>query len=147
MQQYMELVHELTNEFDVFTLTLVRRGQNKKADVLKKLAALAFDHLRKNVGVEVLTKKSIDEKSIVAPIVEESPNWMIPLVKLLTDGELPADEKEAQNIRMKAPMYALIEDVLYRKSYLDPSLLCIGPNQAKVVLQEVHEGSCALHSG
>ncbi|XP_071714565.1 uncharacterized protein [Rutidosis leptorrhynchoides] len=49
MQRYIELVHELANEFDVFRLTQVPRGQNKKADALRKLAALAFDHLRKNV--------------------------------------------------------------------------------------------------
>ncbi|XP_071694573.1 uncharacterized protein [Rutidosis leptorrhynchoides] len=143
----MELVHELANEFDVFRLMQVPRGQNKKADVLSKLSALAFDHLRKNVWVKVLTGKSINEKPNVAPIGEENPNWMTPLVKFLTEGELPADKKEAQNILMKAAMYALIEGVLYQKSYLGPSLLCIGPNQAKEVLQEVHEGSCALHSG
>ncbi|XP_071740005.1 uncharacterized protein [Rutidosis leptorrhynchoides] len=111
------------------------------------MAALAFDHLRKSVWVEVLTEKSIDEKSTVTSIEEESPIWMTPLVKFLIEGELPADVKEARKIRMKAPMYTLIEGVLYRKSYLGPSLLCIGPNQAKVVLREVHEGSCALHSG
>ncbi|XP_071687712.1 uncharacterized protein [Rutidosis leptorrhynchoides] len=49
MQRYMELVHELANEFDVFRLMQVPRGQNKKADALRKLAAMAFDHLRKNV--------------------------------------------------------------------------------------------------
>ncbi|XP_071687713.1 uncharacterized protein [Rutidosis leptorrhynchoides] len=72
---------------------------------------------------------------------------MTPLVKFLTEGELPADEKEARKVRIKALMYALIEGVLYRKSYLGLSLLCIGPNQAKSVLREVHEGFCALHSG
>ncbi|XP_071708934.1 uncharacterized protein [Rutidosis leptorrhynchoides] len=128
MQRYMELVHELANEFDVFRLTQVPRGQNKNVDALSKLAALAFVHLHKNVWVEVLIEKSINEKLIVAPIVEESPNWMTPLVKFLTGGELPEDEKEARKIRMKAPMYALIDGVLYRKSYLGPVLLCIGPN-------------------
>ncbi|XP_071713026.1 uncharacterized protein [Rutidosis leptorrhynchoides] len=68
----MEIVHELTNEFDVFRLMQVPSGQNKKADVLSKLTALAFDHLRKNVWVEVLTKKYINEKSTVAPIDEEA---------------------------------------------------------------------------
>ncbi|XP_071700427.1 uncharacterized protein [Rutidosis leptorrhynchoides] len=147
MPQYMELVHELANEFEAFKLTKVPRGQNKKADALSKLAALAFDHLHKDVWVEVLTEKSIDEKLTVAPIEEENPNWMTPLVKFLAEGELPMDEKEARKIRMKAPMYDLIDGVLYRKSFLGPSLLCIGPNQAKEVLREVHEGSCALHSG
>ncbi|XP_071708575.1 uncharacterized protein [Rutidosis leptorrhynchoides] len=147
MKRYMELVHELANEFDVFRLTQVPRGQNKKSDVLRKLAALAFDHLRKVVWVEVLTEKSINEKSTVAPIEEESPDWMTPLVKFLFEGELPADKKEARMIHMKAPMCALIEGILYGKSHLGPSLLCLGPNQAKEVLREVHEGSCALHSG
>ncbi|XP_071739848.1 uncharacterized protein [Rutidosis leptorrhynchoides] len=126
---------------------LVQRWQKKKVDALRKLSALAFDLLHKNVWVEVLIEKSIDEKSTVAPIEEESLNWMTPLVKLLTEGKLPADEKEARKIRMKAPMYALIEGVLYKKSYLETSMLCIAPNQAKEVLQEVHEGSCALHLG
>ncbi|XP_071728019.1 uncharacterized protein [Rutidosis leptorrhynchoides] len=134
----MELVHELANGFDVFWLTQVPRGQKKKEDALSKLATLAFDHLRKNVWVEVLTEKSIDEKSTIAPIEEESLNWMTPLVKLLTEGELPVDEKEARKVCMKAPMYVLIEGALYRKSYLGPSLFCIGPNQAKEVLREVH---------
>ncbi|XP_071714172.1 uncharacterized protein [Rutidosis leptorrhynchoides] len=123
------------------------QGQNKKADALSKLAALAYDHLRKNVWVEVLTENSIDEKVTVVSFEEESPNWMTPLVKFLTGGELPVDEKEARRVRMKAPMYALIEGVLYRKSYLGLSMLCIGPNQAKELLREIHEGSCALHSG
>ncbi|XP_071694686.1 uncharacterized protein [Rutidosis leptorrhynchoides] len=143
----MELVHELANEFDVFRLTHVPRVQNKKADALSKLAALVFDHLHKNVWVEVLTEKSIDEKVNIVPIEEESPKWMTPLVKFLTEGELPVDGKEARKLRMKAPMYALIEGVMYMKSYLGPSLLCIRPNQAKEVLREINEGYCALHSG
>ncbi|XP_071688341.1 uncharacterized protein [Rutidosis leptorrhynchoides] len=58
---------------------------------------------------------------------------------------LPTDEKEARKVRMKVPMYTLVDGALYRKSFLRPSLLCIGPNQAKKV--EVHEGYCTLHSG
>ncbi|XP_071738090.1 uncharacterized protein [Rutidosis leptorrhynchoides] len=42
----MELVHELANEFDVFRLTQVPRGQNKEAYELRKLGALSLDHLR-----------------------------------------------------------------------------------------------------
>ncbi|XP_071739182.1 uncharacterized protein [Rutidosis leptorrhynchoides] len=78
MQRYMELLHELANEFDVFRLTQMKKSAK--------------------------------------------------------------DSHES-------PMYALIEGVLYRKSYLGPSLLFIRPNQAKEVLRKVHEGSCALHSG
>ncbi|XP_071739705.1 uncharacterized protein [Rutidosis leptorrhynchoides] len=74
MKSYLELVQNMIEEFDAFRLTQVPRGQNKKADALSKLAALAFDHLRKSVLVEELTQNSIDEKSTVAPVEEESPN-------------------------------------------------------------------------
>ncbi|XP_071687002.1 uncharacterized protein [Rutidosis leptorrhynchoides] len=96
MQSYLELVQKMIEEFDVFRLTQVPRGQNKKADALSKLAALAFDHLRKNVWVEELTQKSIDEKSTVAPIEEESPNCMTPILKFLVEGMLSTDKKEAR---------------------------------------------------
>ncbi|XP_071719460.1 uncharacterized protein [Rutidosis leptorrhynchoides] len=146
IQSYLELVQKMIEEFDMFGLTQVPRGQNKKADALSKLAALAFDHLGKNVWVEQLTQKSIDEKSTVAPIEEESPNWMTPILQFLVEGMLPTDEKEARKVRIKAPMYNLVDEALYRKSFLGPSLLCIGPNQVKEVLKEINEGYCALHS-
>ncbi|XP_071718842.1 uncharacterized protein [Rutidosis leptorrhynchoides] len=133
----MRIAQQLrTKHLDVYVNSqlVANQGQHKKADALRKLAALAFDHLHKNVWVEVLTEKSIDEKVIVVTIEDESPNWMTPLVKFIIEGELPVDEKVARKVRMKAPMYALIEGVLYRKSYLGLSLLCIGPNQAKVGL-------------
>ncbi|XP_071727813.1 uncharacterized protein [Rutidosis leptorrhynchoides] len=91
-------------------------------------------------------EKSIDEKLTIVPIEEEDPNWMTPLVKFLTESELLADVKEARMIHVKAPTYVLIEGILYRKSYLGPSVLCIGQNRAKEVLREVHEGYCALYS-
>ncbi|XP_071688445.1 uncharacterized protein [Rutidosis leptorrhynchoides] len=70
MQSYLELVHKLADEFDIFRLTQVPRGQNKKADVFSKLAALTFDHLHKSVWVKVLAEKFVDEKLTVAPIEE-----------------------------------------------------------------------------
>ncbi|XP_071688092.1 uncharacterized protein [Rutidosis leptorrhynchoides] len=82
----------------------VPRGQNKKAYALSKLVALAFDNLHKNVWVEELTQKSIDEKSTVAPIEEESLNRMTPILKFLIEGMLPTDEKEERKVHMKAPI-------------------------------------------
>ncbi|XP_071729186.1 uncharacterized protein [Rutidosis leptorrhynchoides] len=50
MQRYMELVHELANEFAVFSLTQVPKGQNKKACALSKLAALFQLSAQESVG-------------------------------------------------------------------------------------------------
>ncbi|GKC62319.1 reverse transcriptase domain-containing protein [Tanacetum coccineum] len=48
----------------------VHRNQNKKADALSKMASMTFEHLSKEVLVEVLTKRSIEEKEVLKVIKE-----------------------------------------------------------------------------
>ncbi|GJR00158.1 reverse transcriptase domain-containing protein [Tanacetum coccineum] len=55
--------------------------------------------------------------------------------------------KEARKLQIKAPQYRMIDDKLYRKSYLSPWLRCIGPVKAKSIIQEIHQGSCEMHAG
>ncbi|XP_071742632.1 uncharacterized protein [Rutidosis leptorrhynchoides] len=133
--------------FEAFQVSHVMRGQNKKADTLSKLAALAFDHLGKRILIEKLHAKSIVMMPLVALVEESISTWMTPLIAFLRDGTLPADSADAKKVRTKAPMYALEGDFLYRRNYLGPHLRCIGPNEAEEVVREVHEGACTLHSG
>ncbi|XP_071689187.1 uncharacterized protein [Rutidosis leptorrhynchoides] len=72
---------------------------------------------------------------------------MTDIIEFLCTGSLPDDEKEAMKIRVKAPNYELIGEILYRKSYLGASLRCVGPKEAAVIIDEIHKGSCGLHSG
>nr|GEW33610.1 reverse transcriptase domain-containing protein [Tanacetum cinerariifolium] len=62
MIKYLEKVKNLTNTFKEFSIKQVPRWENKKADALSKLASTSFAHLSKQVLVEELNKKSIDEK-------------------------------------------------------------------------------------
>ncbi|XP_071727888.1 uncharacterized protein [Rutidosis leptorrhynchoides] len=147
MQKYLKLVQESAEKFEFFELSQVSRGQNKKADALSKLAALTFSHFQKQVWVEELPNKSIDGSLFVAAIEEVEPNWMGPIANYLRNGALPEDKKEARLVRERSPMYVIQNDVLYRKSYLGPLMRCVGPAEAATLVEEVHSGSCALHSG
>nr|GEW66477.1 reverse transcriptase domain-containing protein [Tanacetum cinerariifolium] len=80
-------------------------------------------------------------------IEEEGPTWMTELVNYLKEGTLPADEKEARKIRLKARQYELMEGILYKRSFLTPWLRCMGPLQAEYIIKEIHEGSCSMHAG
>nr|GEX77104.1 reverse transcriptase domain-containing protein [Tanacetum cinerariifolium] len=62
-------------------------------------------------------------------------------------GILPEEKKKARTVRHKAGRYAVINEVLYKKSFFGPWLRCIGPLQANYVLREIHEGSCSMHAG
>nr|GEV88117.1 hypothetical protein [Tanacetum cinerariifolium] len=72
---------------------------------------------------------------------------MTPLLEYLTDGTLSAETNKARSIKIKSRQYAVIDGVLYRKSFLKQWLRCVGPLQAEYVRIEIHEGSCSMHSG
>ncbi|KAK3037300.1 hypothetical protein RJ639_032062 [Escallonia herrerae] len=67
------------------------------------------------------------------------------IIKFLSAGELPSKRHEARNLRVRAALYALVEGVLYKKSFSLPYLRCLRPSESVYALQEVHEGICGQH--
>ncbi|XP_027103060.2 uncharacterized protein [Coffea arabica] len=61
MKKYLAKVQEAIAPFDTFEIERVPRSQNKLADALSKLASSSFAHLNKEVLVEVVKQKSIDQ--------------------------------------------------------------------------------------
>ncbi|GJV05035.1 reverse transcriptase domain-containing protein [Tanacetum coccineum] len=100
-----------------------------------------------SILIEVLKEKSIQEREVATVVEEEGPTWMTPIIEYLRDETLLEDRKEASKLRIKARQYELLEGILYRRSFLNPWLRCIGPLQADYVIWEIHEGSCSMHAG
>ncbi|GJS88455.1 reverse transcriptase domain-containing protein [Tanacetum coccineum] len=147
MIQYLDKTKSLIQSFDRFTIRQVPRGDNKKADALSKIASTSFAHLSKQVLVEILKNKSIAEMEISTVIEEQDPTWMTPIIEFISKGTLPLEQKEARRIRRTAQRFELRNGILYRRSFLQPWLRCVGPIQADYVLREIHAGSCSMHSG
>ncbi|GJS53949.1 reverse transcriptase domain-containing protein [Tanacetum coccineum] len=122
MIKYLEKVKSLVSGFASFSISQVPRSHNKKADALSKIASTSFAHLSKQVLVEVLQEKSIQEQEVAAVVEEEGPTWMTPITEYLKDGVLPDDKKEANKLRIKARQYELMDGILYRRSFLRPWL-------------------------
>nr|GEU82579.1 reverse transcriptase domain-containing protein [Tanacetum cinerariifolium] len=120
MIKYLEKVRTLTTTFKEFSIKQVPRGENKKADALSKMAPTSFAHLSKQVLVEELKEKSINEKEVLAVVKEEGCTWMTPFYKYLTKEIL-------QKQRRRQEPYAI--------------------RQANYVLREIHEESCSMHAG
>nr|GEV64709.1 hypothetical protein [Tanacetum cinerariifolium] len=116
MIRYLEKVKSLVSGFANFSINQVPRSNNKKADALSKIASTSFAHVSKQVLVEILKEKSIQEK------------------------------EEASKLGIKGRQYELLEVVLYRRSFLKPWLRCVGPLQADYVIREIHEESCSMHA-
>ncbi|GKB16919.1 reverse transcriptase domain-containing protein [Tanacetum coccineum] len=132
--------------FEGYTVEHVRRNQNKKADALSKLASMTFEHLTKEVLVEVLAKRSIEEKEVLKVEIEEKRSWMSPIQEYLLSGLLPEDTKEARKIRIQVPQYKLIRGNLYKRSFFTPWLRSIALLQTNKIIKEIHEGSCGFNA-
>ncbi|GJX01711.1 reverse transcriptase domain-containing protein [Tanacetum coccineum] len=147
MIQYLEKLKTLASSFKKFSIKQVPRSENKKADALSKITSTSFAHLTKQVLVEELNEKSVNEAEVLAVVEEEGATWMTPIYEYLTEETLLAEKEKARAVRRKSRRYAVINGVIYKKSYLGPWLRCIGPLQANYVLREIHEGSCSMHAG
>ncbi|XP_071714772.1 uncharacterized protein [Rutidosis leptorrhynchoides] len=147
IQKYLMLLQKSAVRFEHFELAQVPRSQNKKADALSKVAALTFSHFQKQVWVEELPSKSIYNDLMIASVEEEQPNWMEPILQYIRNNVLRNDKREAHLVRERAPMYIIQNDILYRKSFCGPMMRCVDPIEAEMIVDEVHNGSCTLHSG
>ncbi|GJW33045.1 reverse transcriptase domain-containing protein [Tanacetum coccineum] len=132
--------------FKKFSIENIPRNQNRKADILSKLASVSFNHLTKEVMVEVLNEKFVDAQEVNTIVEEEEDNWITPIIKCLEEGIWPTDENEARSLRMKISQYVIEEGVLFKKSYLALMFRCVGPLQANYIIREVHEGACGMHA-
>ncbi|GKA54168.1 reverse transcriptase domain-containing protein [Tanacetum coccineum] len=79
MVKYREKVLELAGAFNRFRITHIPRAENRKADALSKLVAVQFDHLSKEVLVEVLNERSVEAQEVNMVVEEEGPTWMTPI--------------------------------------------------------------------
>ncbi|GKA25009.1 reverse transcriptase domain-containing protein [Tanacetum coccineum] len=145
MIKYQEKVLELVGAFNMFRITYIPRAENKKADALSKLAAVQFDHLSKEVLVEVLNEQSVKAQEVNMVVEEEGLTWTIQ--NYLEKGMLTEDTIDAKTLIEKIGNYTMKDGVLYRKSYLVLLMRCVGPLQANYVIREVHMGSCGMHDG
>ncbi|GJT30110.1 reverse transcriptase domain-containing protein [Tanacetum coccineum] len=109
MIKYLEKVKSLVSSFANFSISQVPRSQNKKVDALSKIASTRFVHLSKQVLVEILKEKSIQEKEVTTVVEEDGPTWMTPIIEYLKERTLPDNRKEASKLRIKARQYELLE--------------------------------------
>ncbi|KAI3829139.1 hypothetical protein L1987_03255 [Smallanthus sonchifolius] len=146
MIEYLKKTKEMMLQFQECSIEHIPRSQNRKADALSKLASVQFAHLAKEIRVQTLDKPSICTEEI-SHLEDVGWTWMTPLMAYLKEGILPENRAEALKLRTKALQYQLVDNRLYRRTFLGPLLRCVGQKDAELLVEEVHEGSCGMHAG
>ena len=80
-------------------------------------------------------------------IFEEEDGWMTQLIKYLSGAFVPKDEENEALVRRRALKFTMVEGKLYKMGKATPMLRCVGENETKLILLEVHEGVCGIHIG
>ncbi|XP_020596670.1 uncharacterized protein LOC110036537 [Phalaenopsis equestris] len=73
-----------------------------------------------------------------------SNDWRQDIIAYLT-GILPDDRSLASQIQKRALSFTIINDTLYRRSFEQMWLRCVGDDEAQKLMAEVHEGVCGSH--
>ncbi|GKD16977.1 reverse transcriptase domain-containing protein [Tanacetum coccineum] len=138
MARYLEKAKEYAALFKKFSIKNIPRNQNQKADVLSKLASVAFNHLTKEILVEVLNVESVDVCEFNT-VVKEEDNWMTPIIKCLEKGIWPADKNKARTLRMKINEYVIEEGVMFKKiiSWANVAIHAPVPRLSKMRLNSI----------
>jgi hypothetical protein len=68
-------------------------------------------------------------------------DWRLPLLKCIRDPRKTTDKK----IKRQAFKYMSLDDDLYRRTIDGVLLKCLGGEQDKVAVWEVHDGICGAH--
>ncbi|GJU99498.1 reverse transcriptase domain-containing protein [Tanacetum coccineum] len=126
VKQYLEKTMGLLSNFPSYSIEHIKREQNKKADALSELASMTFSKLAKEVLVEVIQTKSVAEKEITNIVKKDEDNWMVPIREYLKEGIIPKDPQKARKLCIKASLYRMIKERLYRRSYMSLWLSRIG---------------------
>ena len=145
MQKYLRLTKHLAQEFDKVEFVQVPRNQNMVADEISKLASSEEGGMNKDLAMEVQKHSSIEE--VPTFTIQSGSSWMTPIVSFLQDGHLPQDADEARKIRKRAARFTTLNDVLYKRSFSMPYLKYVDDDEAKYILEEIHEGICEDHAG
>ena len=136
-------------KFESFDLSHIPQGENTHTDSLATLATSSVRNFPRLIIVEDLHTPMSPEKDVCQVFQTNlASSWMDPILKFLESDILLEEKVEAEKIRRKAPRYWLSEDKkLYKRSFSGPYLLCVPPETAESILEELHEGICGSHTG
>ena len=59
----------------------------------------------------------------------------------------PQAVEEAKKIKKRAARFTILNGVLYKRGFSIPYLKCVDEEEAKYILEEIHEGVCGDYAG
>ncbi|XP_062089371.1 uncharacterized protein LOC133795918 [Humulus lupulus] len=122
----------------------VPREMNRR---IEKLAMKASSGKCTRKSLVILSTTKVDGCPACFEIWQPNECWMDPIIQYLKERTEPDIMDQSRSLKAKVARYTLINEQFYRMSFNCPCLRCLNPNEAKSLIEEIHEGICGNHSG
>ncbi|XP_073120777.1 uncharacterized protein [Henckelia pumila] len=145
MLKYARSLDKAKEGFTELNTELIPRADNTKVDHLACLVRALGDCPDPIIpGRELISQlETLDDIKTEVP----EGDWRYDIHKYLTKKELPSDNKRAKEVKRRDMRFVMVDQILFKISFSQPLLKCLGPDKASSVLREIHEGCCESHLG
>ncbi|XP_057786780.1 uncharacterized protein LOC131004173 [Salvia miltiorrhiza] len=141
MKAYHCKINEMKQKFMEFKIEQISREENTKVDLLARMTS-AVEQTWNNEITLLCDTRDMGTSQVFS--VEIQDDWRAPIIHFLKTGERLSKES---NQRARYENYCLINDQLYKRSFTQPLLKCLSPEEANLALNEIHAGCCGGHTG
>ena len=103
-----------------------------------------------NPSVKIPTEEELAIPDLEAQLVATlhvTPDWTVPYLAYMNQGELPDDETLARQIIRRSKSMTILNGELHCYSVSGAIQRCVSPQEGCEILQEIHEGDCGHHDG
>ena len=112
MKKYLNKIKQLIKKFKEASFVQLSIEENMEANGLAKAASAGgamdkCDRVQYMLSIDILELQQIGGEE----------NWMTPIVLYLKDEWLLEDKDEAKKLRIRAPKYVIIDEVLYKRGF------------------------------
>ncbi|KAG8501727.1 hypothetical protein CXB51_003885 [Gossypium anomalum] len=146
---YRKVVLGLLEEFDDITFNYIPRDENQMADALATLASMI--RVNKEDEMRPIQMSIFEAPASCCNIEEEEKDnnpWYLDILRYVKDRKYPeqATENDKRTLKRLVYYYILDGDILYKRRKDQVLLRCVDAVEAKLILEEVHEGVCGTHA-
>ncbi|XP_073153270.1 uncharacterized protein [Henckelia pumila] len=146
MLGYLIQVNELLSRLDSYDVKEIPRMENESADRLAKLSSSLANIDNRKITFLTYGKEETDGSDVTIFCADsEEPSWKDEIIDYLMWGNQPANQVEAQKLRVRASRFTIIDGKLYKRGFSSPYLKFLKPAKGNYVLREIHEGICGNH--
>jgi hypothetical protein len=130
LRNYYEECREILKSFQLIILQHIPREHNEEANMLSQSAS-GYRESQEALAMDVC----------VLGMDLAKDDWRKEIVDYLEDPS----RKVSRKLRYKAIKFVLLDGSLFYKSLDGVLLRCLGPEEAKKMMSEVHDGICGAH--